>query len=100
MIIVAGEIEIDPKDAPAARAGARDMIAATEREPGCIRYRLWADLEHPGRFHLYEEWESAADLAAHFETPHMQTWREVLSGVRILSRDLRKFETDGPQPLG
>ncbi len=100
MIIVAGEIEIDPGDAQAARAAARAMIEATEREPGCVRYRIWADLEHPGRFHLDEEWESAADLAAHFETPHMQIWREALSAVRILFRDIRRFETDGPQPLG
>jgi quinol monooxygenase YgiN len=100
MIIIAGEIEIAPADAPAAREAAIVMARETVREEGCIRYRFWADLEQEGCFHVYEEWESAERLAAHMDAPHMRTFRGVLGGLKFLSRDLRKFETDGPQPLG
>ena len=99
MIVVAGEIGIDPADAAKAKAAALEMAAATRGEEGCLRYAFWADLERPGRFHVYEEWESADALAAHFQTPHMARFREALGGLRVLSRDVRKFETGAPEAL-
>ena len=100
MIIIAGEMEFDPQNAGRAHKGALEMAAETVKEAGCIRYRFWADLERPERLHVYEEWESEAHLAAHARSDHMKAWRALGAELGVKNRDIRKFETDGPQPLG
>jgi len=95
VIVVSGETEFDPEDVETAMEAAIEMMAETAKEPGCIHYRFYADIEVPSRLHVYEEWETEAALAAHMNTPHMATWRGVVGGLRVLSRNIKKFEA-GP----
>ncbi|MEO8605951.1 MAG: putative quinol monooxygenase, partial [bacterium] len=71
MLIVAGHIQIRPERRDEAVAVAVKMMRATAQESGCRTYRFTGDLENPNLFHLFEEWEDAAALAAHFKAPHM-----------------------------
>jgi quinol monooxygenase YgiN len=48
-----------------------EMFAPTRREPGCIRYRFYQDIEDPNAFSFVEEWESWDTLTAHFRTDHV-----------------------------
>jgi quinol monooxygenase YgiN len=86
MLIVTGEIEIDPADVETVRAAAIVMMDETGKEAGCRFYRFYQDLGHPGKIRVYEEWESQAHLDAHMATPHMADWRRALSGVTVKSR--------------
>ena len=95
MIIVTARMELDPADVETAKAAAIVMMDETAKEDGCIFYRFHADLEHPGRFLAYEEWESVDALRAHMAAPHMATWRGVLGGLTVLSREIKIFEA-GP----
>lgn len=88
MLIVTGEIEIEPADIEALRAAAVAMMTETAKEQGCRFYRFYQDLEHPARLRVYEEWESEADLTAHMATPHMAAWRKALSGIGVRSRKI------------
>lgn len=99
MIVVAGEIHIDPNNREAAIPAAVEMMAETHKEHGCIHYRFYADLEDPGRFHVYEEWESLAALEAHFETAHMAAWRAKLAEIGVVKRDVKRFEAGPATPL-
>lgn len=89
MLIVTGEIEIDPAAAEALRAAALPMMEATAREPGCRFYRFYQDVGRPGVFRVYEEWESQADLDAHMTTPHMAEWRRALGEIGVRRRQVR-----------
>lgn len=95
MLCVSGEFQIDPKDVEAARAAAIDMMTETAKEDGCIHYRFYQDVEPPDRFHVYEEWESEAHLAAHAASDHMQVFRAALGQLNIISRNVKKFDA-GP----
>jgi quinol monooxygenase YgiN len=92
MIVVAGEIDIQMEDCDGFAAAALNMAHATRMEDGCIAYSFYADISFPGRFHVYEEWQSEEALAAHAASDHMKTWRETLGGLNVLSRDVRKME--------
>ena len=92
MIVVSGEFQIDPKDIDAARAAMIDMAAETAKEDGCIHYRFYQDIEHADRFHVYEEWESDAHLAAHAASAHMQVFRAALGALNLISRSVKKME--------
>lgn len=89
MIIVTGEIEIDPTDIEPLRAAAINMMDETAKEAGCRFYRFYQDLQHPGKVRVYEEWESEAHLQAHMETAHMKAWRAALSEIAIRSRKIQ-----------
>jgi quinol monooxygenase YgiN len=100
MLIVAGTIEIDPADADVLRAAAAPMMAATLAEPGCQQYVFSISVVDPSQVQVFEIWDSAEDLAAHFETAHMAEWRQALAdGVTIRGRNLHRYEIAGVEPL-
>ncbi|MBX9951959.1 MAG: antibiotic biosynthesis monooxygenase [Candidatus Obscuribacterales bacterium] len=47
------------------------MIEPTRKEPGCIAYQLYANV-NSDTFFFYELWESPAHLDAHGKTDHYQ----------------------------
>ena len=77
MIYVLATIQCKPDIHAAYLAGARDMIAATRKEDGCIFYDLTQSVTAPNEFTFVERWTTRAALEAHFNTPHMATWREI-----------------------
>jgi quinol monooxygenase YgiN len=99
MIVVAGHIDIDPKNVERVESIARTMMAETRREAGCRVYDISVSLETPGRLHLYEEWDDLASLEAHFETPHMQVWRQGIADLTVLKRQVARMEAGEPTPL-
>ena len=89
MLVIAGSIVIDEESLAEALPAARRMIEETRKEPGCRHYGFYQDVLAPGRIQIYEEWDDAESLAAHGASAHMAAWRGVLSGLKLLSRDLK-----------
>jgi autoinducer 2-degrading protein len=63
-----------------------DFIAATRlnhlasvREAGNLRFDVLQSAEDPTRFVLYEAYSSAAQSAAHKQTPHYLRWRDTVA---------------------
>jgi quinol monooxygenase YgiN len=92
MLVVTGTIRLAPGDGALMREAARDMAQATRTETGCAVYEFFEDIEVPGRFRVYEEWDSLAALEAHFATEHMAVFRAALSRATVISRDVVRFE--------
>jgi quinol monooxygenase YgiN len=99
MLIVAGEIEIDPTHRLDAIAAAREVMEATREEPGCRTYVFTTELDHPGRFRIFEEWESQEALDAHFTTPHMAAFQAKLGGLGVLAVRVQKYEVARVGPV-
>ncbi|WP_299051939.1 putative quinol monooxygenase [uncultured Nocardioides sp.] len=53
------------------REGLKALIEPTSQEDGYVNYDLHESVEEPGVFFFYENWESAAHLDAHLQTPHL-----------------------------
>ncbi len=47
------------------------LVAPTLAEEGCLNYDLHQDLEVPGRFLFFENWETRADWDAHMKSEHL-----------------------------
>ena len=54
------------------------LVAPTRAEAGCIRYDLHESTTEHGWFLLYETWKSEADLDAHFQTPYLKTFFQLV----------------------
>jgi quinol monooxygenase YgiN len=99
MLVIAGTVAIDPANRTEAVAAAVAMMAATREEAGCISYTFSEDLEEPGRFRIFEEWESSDALAAHFEAPHMATFQKVVGALGVREMKVQRYEVGSVGPV-
>jgi quinol monooxygenase YgiN len=62
MIIIAGRLDVDPAARETYLAECRAVIEAARAADGCLDFLLAPDPVEPGRIHVYERWESDAQL--------------------------------------
>jgi quinol monooxygenase YgiN len=75
MIYVIAELSIKPGSAEKAAAAARQAVAETNKEDGCIFYQMHLNVSDPTKLVVVERWESREALDAHLLTPHLKAWR-------------------------
>jgi quinol monooxygenase YgiN len=99
MLVIAGTVSLDPAHRDAAIEAAREMMAATHEEPGCISYVFSAALDDPGEFRIFEEWQDQAALDAHFQMPHMAAFQAKLGGFGVRGMNVQRYEVSSVGPL-
>src|ERR1700722_514811 len=83
MIYVVATSQVKPESRDAFIKGAKECIAATRKEKGCISYESHASINDPNLFVVVERWESREDLNAHARAPHMKVWREYSAPLKV-----------------
>jgi len=73
------------KDAPGKEEELRkelaNLVGPTSQEKGFVNYDLHVAEDDPGKFFLYENWESAADLDTHLGAPHLVRFAAMLGDL-------------------
>lgn len=82
MIYVVATTKVKPESREAYIAGAKDCIAATRQEQGCIAYENHTSIHDPNLFVVVERWASRDDLNAHGRSAHMKTWRALSAPLK------------------
>ena len=82
MIYVIATTRVKPEGRDAYIAGAKDCVAATRQEQGCLSYENHASIHDPNLFVVVERWASREDLNAHGRAPHMKTWRALSAPLK------------------
>lgn len=91
MLIVTGIAEVASSEIERVKVEAAKMAKASRAEEGCHEYAFFQDIENPTQFRIYEEWESADALRAHFATQHMALFNVFLKTVEGLSINISQF---------
>jgi len=99
-LVIAGSVRIDPSKVDDATAAALQMMRETHEEPGCISYTFTADLEEPGAFRIFEEWESQEALDLHFKAPHMAAFQRQMGGLGVREMSVQKYRIESVGPIG
>jgi quinol monooxygenase YgiN len=99
MLIVAGTITFDPAHRETAETAAVAMMEATLEEPGCQQYVFSVQMGSPATIRVFEVWDDADDLQAHFAMPHMTEFQNAIAGIGISGRDLVKYQISSSEPL-
>lgn len=94
MIIIHGKAPINPDKREEAKAIMKTMMDATLQEDGCITYQFLFNPWDDAQVQIFEEWETQADLDAHFQTEHMATFRKALPAVVTGSFSLKHYIVD------
>ena len=82
MIYVVATSHVKPESRDAFIKGARECIAATRKEKGCIAYEGHVSVNDPNLYVVVERWETRDDLTAHSKAPHLKAWREYSTPLR------------------
>ena len=64
MMIVAGQIFVDPAGRERYLADCADVVEQARRAPGCLDFAITADLIDPGRINIFERWETQEAVRA------------------------------------
>jgi quinol monooxygenase YgiN len=99
MLIIMGTVRIAPERIADAIPAMSRMVAASNAEDGCHLYAYSQDLVDPGLVRITERWRDREALAAHFASPHMAEWRQVIPTLGISDRDLMLFEANEGEPV-
>ena len=92
MIVVAGTFQIKSEKREEAAKFLLHVVAETKKEAGCIVYDFYSDLADSNLFHVFEEWESAAHLEAHFKTPHLAELGKLMPDFLAGEASVKKYE--------
>ncbi len=83
MIYVVATSQVKPECRDAFIKGAKECIAATRQEKGCLSYENHSSIHDPNLFVVVERWETRDDLNAHGKAPHMKVWREYSAPLKV-----------------
>lgn len=100
MIVISGTARIRPELKSEARTAALEMARLSSAETGCAVYELSELLGDPFTFRVFEQWESAEALAAHFATPHFAAFSKALRGFLAAAPVFLRYEVAKAGPLG
>ena len=98
-LIIAGTVRVPPGNITAFKPHMLAMLTASRAEDGCYEYSYAVDVADPGLIRIYEAWRDQAALDAHFQTPHMATWRSHWPAFGVSDRKLFAYETASERPL-
>ena len=100
MLLIAGFVRFDPSQRDATVSAILEIVRDTRNEPGCLRYVVAEDVEHPDTLRVFEAWASWESLEAHFITPHMNRFRSRVGGLGVREFTLQKYQVDPSAPTG
>lgn len=100
MLIVAGEIRMQPNTRHEFFEAVAPMVEATLREPGCRAYAFTPDPNDDELIRLWELWDDDDALAGHMASAHMAEWRERGRDLPVVSRDINKYTVADVSRLG
>ena len=76
MLVVMAQLTVKPGKKAELFGLAKELIAATRAEEGCVSYSLLDDPYDESVCTFVEEWVDRQALERHFGTPHIKAWRE------------------------
>lgn len=72
----------------------RDLVEASQNEPGVIKYEAATDVSDSNLIRNVEQYEDEDAFQAHLETDHVQDFDEVLPDLLAGEPDIVRFEVD------
>jgi quinol monooxygenase YgiN len=94
-IIIAGTITLPPeRRTECLQASAPIQRATRDDEPGCLAYAFCPDPVADDTIVVYELWENAEVMTAHFQHPNYWAMREMFAQFGITGSDTRKHRID------
>jgi autoinducer 2-degrading protein len=96
MLIIHVQVHVKPEAVDTFREASLANARESVKEPGIAQFDLLEDRDDPTRFLLIEVYRTEVATAAHKETVHYKTWREIVAPMMAEPRTSRKFTHIAP----
>lgn len=97
MLIVIARVSARPESADELAGLLVPLAVASRRDPGCLSYEFYRDLEDPASFCSVETWATRADLDAHLGAPHTAALLERLPGLVVAAPTITSHEVSSTE---
>lgn len=91
MFLVQGWVRFAPEAMPKFREIGAKMIAATNKEDGCLHYTFAEDVADPGLVLISERWRDQPAIDAHSKAPHMAEFVAAMGGLGPQGMEIRLY---------
>jgi autoinducer 2-degrading protein len=91
MLIVHVHVWVKPEFIEAFKQASLANARESVKEPGIDRFEVLQRQDDPARFVLVEAYRAPEAPAAHKETAHYQTWRDMVAPMMAQPRSSEKF---------
>jgi autoinducer 2-degrading protein len=91
MLAVHVHVHVKPDCVEAFREATIENARNSVKEPGVVRFDVIQQQDDPTRFVLIEVYRSVEATAAHKETAHYNSWRDVVADMMAEPRTSVKF---------
>ena len=99
-LLIGAKLKIKADQVDAFIAAAKEIIAASRAEPGCISYTLYQDPYERTAFFFFEEWKDQAAIDFHFATPHFKAFGAKLKDMADGAADITIYSSSGEKKPG
>lgn len=79
MLVTLVHVYVKPEFVKSFIEATRENHEQSIKEPGNLRFDILQDAANPGKFVLYEAYQSENAVAAHKETAHYFKWRDTVN---------------------
>lgn len=100
LLIVHVDVAVASDQVDAFLAATEDNATASRNEPGVVRFDVISDRADPTHVVLVEIYRDEAASAAHKETDHYRTWRDVVAPMMARPRSATRFVNVSPDDHG
>lgn len=91
MIVTIVHVVVKPEFIEVFKTASKENHEHSIKEPGNLRFDILQDAQYPGKFVLYEAYQSEQTAAAHKETQHYQKWRDTVAPWMAKPREGIKY---------
>ena len=88
MVIVAGQLVVDPEQRARYLATCTDVVEQARRAAGCLDFAISADLVDASRINVFERWESRAAVKAFRGSGPSDEQRDAMLSASISEYDV------------
>ncbi len=88
MVIVAGQIFVDPAERERYLVGCAEVVEQARRAPGCLDFAITADLIDPGRINVFERWQTQEAVQAFRGSGPSQEQSAVMLSASVAEYDV------------
>jgi quinol monooxygenase YgiN len=100
MIVVNAIVQSTQENIVALQGAITTMEKESRAEDGCLDYTFSVELNDPTVLRITEKWATLEALQAHFETPHMAQFQQVMGANPPKSLEASFYEAQEIQPFG
>jgi quinol monooxygenase YgiN len=94
MIVVTAKMNVKAGQKTGFISNCQDLIDRSNKEDGCICYKLYSDTDNPDEMVMLEFWKDIESLNIHMETEHFKKFGYILEEFLDSEIEIRKYTAD------